>query len=239
MTATNDRCYEIASNPRNERGLTAADGNHDLVQRNDRLRVGITRFFQQANCTIEVVVMEVPDPPHRYDPAARVRIAWILCHGSDYTEDVMSATNQKLRWAQHAVDAMRDAEVAGSREDFQYHFGMFLALIGALRHFISVDPHRAWIRELDEQNLYYCSCLDLRNLDVQIVAARAGRFSVGAEHLPATFAHHAFTREARATKSQEVELLRTTPAVEIAANALEFLRTAVLPGAQERGVPIP
>jgi hypothetical protein len=45
----------------------------------------------------------------------------------------MSATSQKISWARRAISALEKAEANASREDFQYHFGAFLALIGALR----------------------------------------------------------------------------------------------------------
>jgi hypothetical protein len=151
----------------------------------------------------------------------------------------MVATTQKIRWADRAIDEMREAQSAGLRDEFHYHFGMFLALIGALRHFISVDPHKQWVHSLDQQNVYYCSCLDLRNIDVHITNAGNGKFSVVVDDLPAAFTEHSYTHEPRSTKSQELQMLGATPAVEVAERALEFFKTTVLPGAQARGVPIP
>jgi hypothetical protein len=63
---------------------------------------------------------------------------------------------------------MRTAQASASREDFQYHFGAFLALIGGLRQFITVKPHTAWVYAQDEQDLNYCACIDLRNVDVHV-----------------------------------------------------------------------
>ncbi len=150
----------------------------------------------------------------------------------------MSATDQKIGWANRAIDGMHQAQASGLRDDFLYHFGMFLALIGALRHFISVDPHKQWVRSLDQQDLSYCSCLDLRNTEFT-VTNESNRFFVIVDDLPRTFSEHSYTHEPRTTKSQELQLLRTTPVVEIAGNALKFFETTVLPGALARGVPIP
>lgn len=80
----------------------------------------------------------------------------------------MSATDQKIAWARRAIDEMRTAQADASRDDFQYHFGAFLALIGALRQFITVDPHKKWIYAMDERDMYYCACIDLRNVDVHV-----------------------------------------------------------------------
>jgi hypothetical protein len=43
----------------------------------------------------------------------------------------MSAAQQKIDWVRRAIREMRDAESRASREDFQYHFGAFLAPIGS------------------------------------------------------------------------------------------------------------
>jgi hypothetical protein len=80
----------------------------------------------------------------------------------------MKATTQKIGWARRAIDEMRAAEARASKDDFQYHFGAFLALIGALRQFMTVDPHKSWVYQMDERDLHYCSCIDLRNVDVHV-----------------------------------------------------------------------
>jgi hypothetical protein len=82
----------------------------------------------------------------------------------------MVATNQKLKWAHRAVDEMRDAEQRLSVDDFQYHFGAFLALLGALRRFVLEDagPAVPDVHAMDEENEHYCCCIDLRNVDLHI-----------------------------------------------------------------------
>ncbi|MGP6191615.1 MAG: hypothetical protein ACLPSH_16430, partial [Vulcanimicrobiaceae bacterium] len=80
----------------------------------------------------------------------------------------MSATQQKIAWARRAIAELNKAQSNASRDDFQYHFGAFLALIGALRQFITVDPHKQWVYSMDAADLNYCSCIDLRNVDVHI-----------------------------------------------------------------------
>jgi len=152
----------------------------------------------------------------------------------------MSAIHQKLAWARRAIVEMRKAEATASREDFQYNFGAFLGLIGAMRHFISVDPHKQWIQSLDQQDICYCSCIDLRNVDIQVDTASpvGASFFVNANALPATFTEHAYTHKPRPTKSEEEYILRTTPAVEIAERALDFYASTVLPGARSRGIEI-
>jgi hypothetical protein len=63
---------------------------------------------------------------------------------------------------------MRKAQASASREDFQYHFGAFLALIGGLRQFITVKPHKQWVYDMDPKDVSYCACIDLRNVDVHV-----------------------------------------------------------------------
>ncbi|HEV3092148.1 MAG TPA: hypothetical protein VGX91_11985 [Candidatus Cybelea sp.] len=78
----------------------------------------------------------------------------------------MTAVRQKLAFARHAIDEMRTAQLRASRDDFDYHFGAYLALLGALRQFILVKPHKQWVYSMDERDLSYCCCIDLRNVDV-------------------------------------------------------------------------
>jgi len=204
----------------------------------------------------------------------------------------MSATDQKIAWARRAINEMHKAQSAAARDDFQYHFGTFLALIGALRQFITVKPHKQWVYDMDPKDLNYCSCIDLRNVDVHVdnvagaprseynveinetlrtsdsvVAAvkRVGetdwtigqpsapppptgpapgtttsttaRFFVNPSTLPPGFA--VVQGAPRATKTAEQDLLNKTPAVGVAAKALDFYENTVLPGATAQGIPIP
>jgi hypothetical protein len=80
----------------------------------------------------------------------------------------LKATAQKIGWARRAIEEMRAAEARASKDDFQYHFGAFLALIGGLRQFITVKPHKKWVYNMDERDLNYCTCIDLRNIDIHV-----------------------------------------------------------------------
>jgi len=80
----------------------------------------------------------------------------------------MKATKQKIDWALRAINEMRASQQNAARDDFQYHFGAFLALPGALRQFITVDPHKKWVYSMDEKDPHYCACVDLRNVDVHV-----------------------------------------------------------------------
>lgn len=209
----------------------------------------------------------------------------------------MKAAQQKIAFANRAIEQMRSAQEGPSRKDFDYHFVAFLALLGALRQFITVDPHKQWVYSTDESDLSYCSCIDLRNVDVHTTSVAPARahyemqladaivhpqdrltvqvmcagqppeperelvekratvepqnpsgsaassvtatFFVNVDALPPNFATLPHNAMARPTKAEEEALLREKSAIDVASDALRFFESAVLPQAQQRGLPIP
>jgi hypothetical protein len=63
-----DGRHELVPGLRDQRGLAAAHRCDDLGQRNHGVGIGVVRLFEQADGRVEVVVVEVPDPPHHGIP---------------------------------------------------------------------------------------------------------------------------------------------------------------------------
>ena len=178
----------------------------------------------------------------------------------------MLATTQKIGWARRAIAEIKIAQAKGSRDDFQYHFGAFLAFLGALRQFVALDrPHRQWVWSMDYRDMSYCTCVDLRNVEYHIdntvgtphsvydvkitepvpgspdptsLATTTGIFYVNPNLLPPDFAIIANVG-VRPTKNAELALLATKAAVEVAEEATDYFEYVLLPAATSRGILLP